>query len=138
VTDPALDEFRRRRQELDRQPVFRRAAPSTLRAAWWAWRSVRLARRQLRADGIRARVDPPPRLPWGSRGGVYGVLHRLDPTCIERALVEQAWLRSFDLSRDVVVGVKTEDRTLQAHAWLDGLARPSEHASYRVIHRISP
>lgn len=114
-----------------------RLSPQTLRAAGWALAAVVRARRNLRTQGLAARVPPPPSLPWGSRTGVLGVLNRLSPTCLERALVLQAWLSAHDVAADVVVGVaRDSDGTVRAHAWLDGITNPSEFARYTPIHRI--
>lgn len=117
-----------------------RFAPMSLRAAWWALSSVRAARRNLKRDGLEARVAPPPAsLPWGSRTGVNAVLNRLSPTCLERALVMQAWLSAHRIERDVVVGVARDVvGTISAHAWIDGIAPAAEYARYSEIHRIEP
>lgn len=114
--------------------------PRTVRAAWWAWRSVRAARSDLATDGLRARVAPPPAtLPWGARTGVNGVLNRLSPTCLEGALVLQRWLSAHGIARHVVVGVARDaGGAVTAHAWIDGIAAPDDHANYTEIHRIEP
>lgn len=126
--------------ELNAERRLPRFAPNTLRAAWWTVRSVRGVRRDLKRDGVRARVKPPPaKLPWGSRTGVMGVLSRLSPTCLERALVLQAWLSAHRIHRDVVVGVARDpDGNVRAHAWIEGITHPNEYARYSVIHRIGP
>lgn len=119
---------------------YSRFAPSTLRAAWWALRAVRKARRDLVQDGVRTVVSPPPRgLPWASRTGVNGVLNRTNPTCLERALVLQTWLARHGRPYDIVIGVATDpDGTLRAHAWVDGETVGTEPAEYDEIHRIGP
>lgn len=122
------------------EPRLPRLSPHTLRAAWWALRSVRAARRDLRKNGLDARVAaPPPSLPWGSRTGVDGVLNRVSPTCLESALVKQRWLAAHRVSCDVIVGVaRDEAGAVRAHAWLEGIASPAEYAKYSIIHRIPP
>ncbi len=125
---------------LNAEPELRRLSPLTLRAAWWAFRAVRRARRDLRSNGLKATVGPPPSLPWGSRGGVNGVLRRTSPTCLERCLVLQSWLSSHGISREVVIGVANNehDQGLRAHAWVDGMTHPAEFDGFQVIHRIAP
>lgn len=121
------------------QPHLPRFAPTTLRAAWWALRAVRRARRDLSRSGLAARVSPPPTLPWGSRLGVDGVLRRLEPTCLERCLVQQAWLRAHGVEHDVVIGVASgAQHEVTAHAWLEHITAPHEYAGYRPIHRLPP
>lgn len=126
--------------QLNAERRLSRFSPKALRAAWWALRSVRAVRRNLKRHGLEARVGPPPAaLPWGSRSGVTAVLYRLSPTCLERALVMQAWLAAHRIERDVVVGVAREgDASVRAHAWVDGITHPSEYSKYSVIHRIEP
>jgi hypothetical protein len=134
TSDPAVDAHYARLNAERRLP---RRDPQTLRAAWWALRAVRRARRDLKTKGLQARVTPPPAgLPWGSRTGVNGVLNRLSPTCLERALVLQSWLTAHEIPRDVVVGVRHEASDVKAHAWVEGVAHPSEYEKYHVIHRI--
>lgn len=114
-----------------------RLAPRTLRAAWWALRTVRKAKRDLRTHGLATTVAPPPAgLPWSSRPGVYGVLHRLEPTCLERALVLQSWLKAHRVERDVVIGVRKEDGAVKAHAWIDGITQREDDLRYTEIHRL--
>lgn len=122
-----------------RERRYSRLAPSTLRAALWALRAVNAVRRDLRRSGLAAHVAPPPPLPWGSRTGVDGVLNRLDPTCLERCLVQQAWYAHHGMEHDVIIGVKSgSPKSMAAHAWLEHLAAPSEHMEYTPIHRLPP
>jgi hypothetical protein len=115
-----------------------RFAPVTLRAAWWTFRAVRRARRELRAHGVRACVPPPPTLPWGAGRGVNAVLRRQDPTCLERSLVLQAWLAAHGERRDVVVGVSRTDSGFGAHAWVDLPRSQSDAAIYGELMRLPP
>lgn len=117
-----------------------RLRPSVLRAAWWAWRSVRHVRRELPREGIRARVSAPPALPASAGVGVAGVLRRLSPTCLERALVAQRWLAEHDCFRDVVIGGHIdggpgEDRQFLGHAWIEG-SEPDSAERYTELLRI--
>jgi hypothetical protein len=67
---------------------------------------------------------------------VYGALSRLDPTCLERALVQQAWLLSQGRPLDVVIGVPLKGmRSGTAHAWVDG-TDPVSPTKYAEIHRL--
>lgn len=115
-----------------------RYAPATLRAAWWTARSLRRARRRLKAQGLRAEIPPPPRLPSGAIRGVLAVLRRTDPTCLERATVLQTWLAAHGHPFDIVVAVKSEGGTMTAHAWMDGGAEMAGNDCYQQITRIRP
>ncbi len=66
-------------------------------------------------------------------------LGRLDPTCLERALVEQAWLAYQGTRLDVVIGVPEGhiDKGNPAHAWLDGRDTISP-TKFVEIHRLPP
>ncbi len=124
--------------ELNAEPRLGRLSLASWRAAWWARRAVRRARNDLKVNGLAARIQSPPRLPWGARVGVNAVLNRLEPTCLEKALVLQAWLAAHDVRRDVVLGVRNNAGKVDAHAWIDDVACPDEYAGYTVIHRIPP
>lgn len=96
--------------------------PAALRAAWWAERELRRARRSLREDGVAAaRVADPPRLPLRAGRGVRAVLRRRPNTCLERALVLQSWLAAHGDPREVVIGVRGPGDAFRAHAWVDGV-----------------
>jgi hypothetical protein len=125
-------------RRLNAERKLGRTSPHTLRAAWWTLRSVRRARRDLKLRGLATTVSAPPAsLPWGSRTGVNGVLNRLEPTCLERALVLQAWLHAHRVDRDVVIGVKGAQGEVRAHAWLDGIGDRDEGTRYSEIHRLA-
>jgi Transglutaminase-like superfamily len=99
---------------------------------------VRLVRRRLKRQGLRARVPPPPRLRAGSGRGVAAVLRRLEPTCLEKALVEQAWMAANGIPRDVVIGVLPGGmKDGPAHAWVDGTDTLSP-SQYLELHRLPP
>jgi Transglutaminase-like superfamily len=123
---------------LNSQPRLDRGSLASWRAAWWAFRTVRRTRRALKETGLATRVAPPPELPWGARVGVNAVLDRFSPTCLERALVLQAWLAAHDVPRDVVVGVAGKEDKVKAHAWVDGIAPAEENRAYTAIYRIRP
>ncbi len=91
----------------------------TLRAALWAARSLRRVRRQLAGRGLdAARVAPPPDLPAPARRGVVLALRGLSASCLEGALVLQAWDSAHGAEADVVVGVTAAADGFRAHAWL--------------------
>ena len=115
-----------------------RFAPTTLRAAWWAHRALRHARRDLKRNGIKACVPRPPRLPRAAGRGVKAVLRRQSPTCLERSLVLQAWLAAHDEPCDVVVGVAPRGATFDAHAWLDIETAIAPVDRYQELLRIPP
>lgn len=134
MIDPALE---RRWQVLNEQRPFGRVHPATLRAAWWAFRAVRRARRDLARDGVTVIVDAPPQVPWGGRTGVMGVLNRTSPTCLERCVVHQRWLGAHGIETEIVIGVLREGSgEVKAHAWIEELTDPAEYAEFRVIHRM--
>jgi hypothetical protein len=117
-----------------------RLRPSVLAGALWATVAAWLVRRRLRRDGVRARVAPPPRLGRGAGRGVMGALKRLEPTCLEKALVQQAWLVSQGVALDVVIGVPLDgsiSKDTPAHAWVDGTDAVSP-AGYHELHRLAP
>jgi len=91
---------------------------SELRAAWWAYRCLRTARRRLATGRTDVGVTPPV-LPARAVRGVEAVLRRTHPTCLEAALVRQRWLRGQGVLRDVVIGVTAPSDGFRAHAWLD-------------------
>jgi Transglutaminase-like superfamily len=109
--------------------------PPALRGAWWAWRAVRRARRQLRTRPVDVvRLPTPRRLPDRAERGVAAVLRRLEPSCLERALVLQRWLASRGEAREVVIGVTAPGPGFRAHAWLDGEPAPG----FEEIARVGP
>lgn len=120
------------------EPVAGRFALISLRAARWTLWSLLRARRSLRADGLQAKVAPPPRLSWSARRGVYTVLRRTSPTCLERAIVMQAWLAAHGRLHDVVVGVASTEGRMCAHAWIDAGTAPPDADGYRELTRIPP
>ena len=92
-----------------------------VRAALWAWRSLRDARRRLKVErNDTIRLAPPPHLPPRAARGVTAVLNRTPNTCLERSLVLQRWLAAQGDARDIVVGVAGPAARFKAHAWLDG------------------
>jgi hypothetical protein len=93
---------------------------ATIRAAWWAERSLRVARRRLRRDPLAlVGVAPPPLLPARALRGVEAVLRRRDARCLERSLILQRWHAAQGVAYDIVIGV-TSPEAFSAHAWLDG------------------
>jgi hypothetical protein len=90
--------------------VRRRPDLPTLRAALWALVALRRTRRALRRRKVdEIQVAPPPPLPASAGRGVRAVIRRSDPTCLERALVLQAWDAAHGEAHDVVIGVSNAD-----------------------------
>jgi len=85
----------------------------------WALRARRTARQQLPSGLAAVRLPPVPDLPETAAGAVRAALRVVRATCLERALVAQAWHQAHGASRDLVVGV-TSPRDFRAHAWLEG------------------
>ena len=109
----------------------------TLRAALWAARALRAARRDLKRHGLDGtRVAPPPRLPASARRGVFAALRRTPNSCLERALVMQRWETSHGGGADVVIGVPGPGKDdFVAHAWLETMPDGPPDA-FHEIHRI--
>lgn len=83
-------------------------------------------------------MPQPPRLGRSAGRGVTAALSRLEPTCLERALVLQAWLASQGVLRDVVIGVPKDGmKAGPAHAWVDGTDAVSA-TKYLELHRLRP
>jgi len=111
----------------------RRFGLANLRAAWWAWRSVRASRRQL-ATGLKALLPAPPPVSLSSTRAVEAVLRRTRATCLEGALVRQRWLAAHGRDHEVVIGVTSPRDGFSAHAWLDGVE--AEAGAYKEITRL--
>lgn len=110
--------------------------PDVVLAALWAALAVHVVRRRLRAIGIRTRVPRPPHMGARAGLGVMAVLFRLQPTCLERALVLQSWLTMRGKPLDVVIGIPRDGmRSGPAHAWLDGMDAESS-GLYLELHRL--
>ena len=117
-----------------------RRSPANLRAAWWAQRALRRARRQLRSGGIERvpALSPPPALPPAAIRGVLAVLRRGRATCLERSVVLQRWHAAHDRPLDLVIGVSPGAEEFGAHAWLEGESPPhgQAEAEFEEIHRL--
>ena len=91
-----------------------------LRAACWALRATRTARRRLATGGLDALALPPvPPLPHGAAAGVELVLRLGVRNCLVRSAVRQAWYAAYGREYDLVIGVTTPSRGFKAHAWLE-------------------
>ena len=105
---------------------MRRHVLAETRGAFWALRSLRVARRSLAADPLALLHLPPvPVGPAGERG-VAVALTEARATCLERVSIQQEWLRGNGIARDVIIGV-TGPNEFSAHAWLDGDGDAREH-----------
>lgn len=108
----------------------------TLRAALWALLALRRARRELKRGPVtRIRLGRPPALPPSAGRGVRALLRRSDSTCLERALVLQAWAAAQGEARDVVIGVNGTGDHFAAHAWLEG-EQSGEQGPFRELMRV--
>jgi hypothetical protein len=111
-----------------------------LAGALWAMVAAMVVRRRLRRDGVKAKAPRPPRLGRVAGRGVMGALKRLDPTCLEKALVQQAWLAWQGVALDVVIGVPLDgniSKRTPAHAWVDGTDAVSPSV-FQELHRLPP
>ncbi len=112
--------------------------PSVLAGALWATFAAFVVHRRLERLGLKATVPPPPRLSRRAGRGVAGALRRLEPTCLEKALVQQAWLASHGVMKEVVIGVPPDGMHKDpAHAWVDGIDALSP-TRYVELHRLPP
>jgi hypothetical protein len=110
-------------------------SPPNIRAAWWALRSVRRARRSVGRKPLeRAPLPPVPAVPPSAKRGVDAVLRRRSDTCLVRAMVYQAWFAANGDERDLIIGVTAPGNGFRAHAWLDG-DPPHEYAEYEELLR---
>lgn len=92
-----------------------------MRAAWWAHRAARRARRDLTLDGLdHLAVLPPPPLPGACRPRVVTVLRMRRDSCLVRSAVLQVWDVEHGRQRDLIIGVTAPGPGFKAHAWLDG------------------
>jgi Transglutaminase-like superfamily len=111
----------------------------TLRAAWWAVRALRTARRDLERHGLDGtHVAPPPALPAAARRGVLAVLRRRPNSCLERALVLQRWEASHGAGADVVIGVPAPGAGFVAHAWLETMPDGPLDAFHEILRLPAP
>jgi hypothetical protein len=116
--------------------VRRRPDVPTLRAALWALLALRRTRRALQRGPVtEIRVGRPPALPPSAGRGARAIIRRTHPTCLERALVLQAWAAAQGQARDVVIGVNGTGDRFPAHAWLDG-EEDGVHGPYRELLRV--
>lgn len=106
-----------------------------LRAAWWAYRCLRRARRRLAAGRTELR-GAPPSLPVAAVRGVEAALRRGRATCLEAALVRQQWLAAQGVTRDVVIGVTAPSDGFRAHAWLAAPGDPTPVEPWRELTRL--
>lgn len=112
---------------------------STLRAAWWAARSMRGLRASLPADGLHAELTVPPRLPPTAIRGVTATARCLHATCLERSLLLQKWLLIQGSPHAVVIGVPPPGKEpFIAHAWLEGHDRADADGRYAELVRVEP
>jgi transglutaminase superfamily protein len=109
-----------------------------LRAALWAARALRQARRRLAEGQTRQiRLHPPPTLPASAVRGVEAILRRRRHTCLEGALVRQRWLAAHGVKCDVVIGVTAPSAGFSAHAWLDRGDAPAPARPHVEIARLA-
>ncbi|MGH2902192.1 MAG: hypothetical protein ACRDK7_01145, partial [Solirubrobacteraceae bacterium] len=65
---------------------------STLRGVWWARGALRAIRRQLPKGIDQVHLRPPPQAGRGSQRALSMALRWLGSSCLERAIVRQAFL----------------------------------------------
>ena len=121
-----------------RPDSFRRlvggAVPSA-RALRWA--AVELPRHPSPPSRRRDQARVAPVAGLGPRGwwGVRAAIAIVRPTCLERALVVQAWIGGYADAPDVVIGVRRRSGEVEAHAWVDAVD-PWFDPSYEELSRL--
>lgn len=108
----------------------------SVRAYRWARSEVAIVKADLRVRGVETRATPPSGLAPRGHRGVDFALRRISPSCLERALVLQAWLASAGDTPDVVIGVRKQSGSVEAHAWVDTNDDPWFDPSYEEISRL--
>lgn len=113
-----------------------RSRAAAVRAAWWALRTIRTARRNVEKPDFGAGLLPlPPRLDGDAGRGVRAVLRRRPQSCLVRSLVLQRWYAGQGDHRDLVIGVTAPDRGFHAHAWLEGERGHEESGFVELLRR---
>lgn len=108
----------------------------SVRAYRWGRRELRRIQNVLRTDGIQARAEAAIGIaPRGPRG-LRLAMRSLSPTCLERALLLQAWHAAFSAPPDVIIGVRRTQSAFEAHAWVEGEDRWQE-PGYAELTRLS-
>lgn len=112
---------------------------SILRAAWWAARSIRRLRVDLRINGLEAELKAPPALPSSAVSGVNATARCMRASCLERSLLLQKWLLAHGSPHTLVIGVPAPtDGPFIAHAWLEGHDRADDGRGYAQLLRLDP
>lgn len=112
--------------------------PCNIRAALWTWRAARRVHRDLASSSLDdIRVIPVPAVPNEAGRGVAAVLRRTSFTCLERALVLQAWNEAHGRPRDLIIGVTRPSEGFKAHAWLEG-EPPCHDEGFKELTRRAP
>jgi len=113
----------------------RRSRPPPI--VWQAVDALRATRSRLRSEGL---VQAHENIPALSAELALDPLVRMTmwvcrATCLERALIAQAWRASQGDKRDLVIGVKLRAGEFGAHAWLSGYEGVSE---FQELMRLPP
>lgn len=104
--------------------AVRRRDVVTIRSGLWALRASYVVHRRLARDGMgRVRLPDPPRLRSdtgrSSLRVIEAVCDKQALTCLESALVRQAWLAAQGQRYEIVLGVTAPSTGFHAHAWLE-------------------
>jgi hypothetical protein len=108
-----------------------------LRAAIWAARAARRAKRSLRSAALEVAIGAPPPVPalrYENGRTVRAVLAVRRDSCLVRSIVLQNWEAAWGRERDLIIGV-TAPGDFRAHAWLDGDAAEGYAEMARVAAR---
>ena len=90
-----------------------------LRSLRWAFRQLRDVHERLPIEGAATRI--PLAAGMGPRGwlGIQLAFVATQPTCLERALLLQAWMGGYTDPPDVVIGIRNGSEGVEAHAWVE-------------------
>ncbi len=107
-----------------------------LRSLRWAVRELRRVHERLPIEGAATRI--PLAAGMGPRGwwGIRVAFVATQPTCLERALLLQAWMGGYTEPPDVVIGVRNGTDGVEAHAWIED-RDPWFDPSYTELTRLS-
>ena len=111
------------------------AAPN-IRSFRWAVGQLRDVRERLPIEGTATRIPLAARM--GPRGwwGIRVAFIATQPTCLERALLLQAWMGGYAEPPDVVIGVRNGSGGVEAHAWVED-RDPWFDSSFTELTRLS-
>lgn len=130
-----------KRSEIDRvrRVIVRKVTGvrEIVRTFRWTCRELAQTKKRLAIEGVEARAERPVDLSTRGYRGLNYAMRLVRPSCLERALVIQAWDTIDGRVPDVVVGVRMYQGRIEAHAWVDDADDPLFDDSYEEITRLT-